>query len=195
MPDIAGDDGESWNSDEKTWEKHISEQFEVLPAMLYRIDYVVIKATEMLVVAAGVLFTFFIAYDVVSRYVFGASSFFVSAAAKFLLLWFFLLGAGLALRKGGHVGFELLVKGLPPKIGGGVRLAAQLMALGFFAEMLWSGLVSLGPATRQMDPALNLSLVWGFLAIPISFALLIYHQLVLMCLDRRMTQATGSTAR
>lgn len=195
MPDVArNDDAESWDSDEKTWEMHISEQFAALPAALYRIDFIIIKATEWILVAAGVLFTFFIAYDVVSRYVFGASSFFVSAGAKFLLLWFFLLGAGLALRQGGHVGFELLVKSLPTGIGKAVRIVGQLMALAFFVEMLWSGIVSLGPAAGQMDPALNLSLVWGFLAIPVGFALLIYHQLVLMLLDRRGAPVTGSAA-
>jgi TRAP-type C4-dicarboxylate transport system permease small subunit len=195
MPDVERNDGaESWDSDEKTWETHINEQFAALPALLRRVDYSIVKVTEWLLVAAGALFTFLIAYDVVSRYVFGASSFFVSAAAKFLLLWFFLLGAGLALRQGGHVGFELLVKNLPAGLSRIVRFFAQILALAFFAEMLWSGIVSLGPAARQMDPALEFSLLWAFLAIPVGFALLIYHQLMLMYLGGRELPAEGSAA-
>ena len=40
---------------------------------------------------------------------------FVNAAARLLLVWFFLLGAGIALRHGAHVGFELLLSALPPR--------------------------------------------------------------------------------
>lgn len=197
MPDVMKhDEAESWDSDEKTWDKHIGEQFALMPPVLYRIDHIVIKATEWFLVAAGVLFTFLISYDVVSRYAFGSSSFFVSAAAKFLLLWFFLLGAGLALRQGAHVGFELLLNSLKPRRARAVKLVGQILSLIFFVEMLWSGIAALGPASRQLEPAFNLSLVWGFLAIPVGFTLMIYHMLVLMVLDRRAiaATATGSAA-
>jgi TRAP-type C4-dicarboxylate transport system permease small subunit len=36
---------------------------------------------------------------VVSRYLFQFSIFFINSAARLLLVWFFLLGAGLALRR------------------------------------------------------------------------------------------------
>jgi TRAP-type C4-dicarboxylate transport system permease small subunit len=196
MSDIVNsDESDSWDLGEKTWNDHVGEQFALLPRTFLTIDFVIVKATEWLLVAAGLLFTFFIAYDVVSRYVFGASSFFVSAAAKFLLLWFFLLGAGPALRQGGHVGFELLVKSLRPSVARPIRVIAQILALAFFVEMLWSGILSLGPATGQTDPALNLSVLWAFLAVPVGFALLVYHQLVLMYLDRRTTRASRSAAQ
>ncbi|WP_306222862.1 TRAP transporter small permease [Bosea beijingensis] len=175
---------EAWGAEERTWNMQVQEQLALLPAALRSMDRALIKATEVVLVGAGVLFTLLIAYDVVARYAFGASSLFVSAAAKFLLLWFFLLGAGLALRQGSHVGFELVAKSLPFRTYRVVRVVAQLVALGFFAQMLWSGVVSLGPAARQNDPALNLSLFWAFLAMPVGFTLLIYHQLVLMLLDR-----------
>lgn len=175
---------EEWEAEERTWNMQVHEQLSILPAALRRLDRGLIRGTELVLVASGVLFTFLIAYDVVARYAFGASSLFVSAAAKFLLLWFFLLGAGLALRQGSHVGFELVAKSLPLPAYRVVRIVAQLVALGFFAQMLWSGVISLGPAARQNDPALDLSLFWAFLAMPVGFALLIYHQLVLMLLDR-----------
>jgi TRAP-type C4-dicarboxylate transport system permease small subunit len=150
------------------------------------LDRAIIKGTEWFLVAAGTLFTLLISYDVVARYAFGASSFFVGAAAKFLLFWFFMMGAGHALRQGSHVGFELLVKNLPAAASGKIRTIAQLLAIAFFLEMLWSGIAALGPAARQSDPALSLSLFWAFLAVPVGFGLLIYHQIVLMVVDRRM---------
>ena len=58
----------------------------------------------------GALFTGMIVLEVVSRYLFDFSIFFINGAAQFLLVWFFLLGAGLALREGSHVGVEFLIK-------------------------------------------------------------------------------------
>lgn len=194
MAGAGADELEKWESDEQTWDSHIEAQQARLPAGLLLADRLTIKATELAVVAIGALFTFLIAYDVVSRYVFDASSFFVSAAARFLLFWFFMLGAGLALRKGAHVGFDMLVNSLRPPLQRGVRVTAQLLMLVFFLQMLWSGLASLEAATKQIDPALQVSLFWSFLAIPIGFALLIYHLLVLMLLDRRSSVAQEPSA-
>jgi TRAP-type C4-dicarboxylate transport system permease small subunit len=174
----------AWDSEEKTWEKHVAEQFTRLPSWLVGFDRVTVKTTEVILVLIGAIFTLFIAFDVVSRYAFSYSSFFTSAAAKFLLLWFFLLGAGLALRQGGHVGFEMLVNSLGLRTARIIRILVQCLSMVFFVQMLWSGIASLGPAMTQTDPSLNISLVWSFLAVPVGFALMIYHMLVLMVLDR-----------
>lgn len=186
MSDVAGEtEAEVWDSDEKSWERQINEQFDLLPPALLQLDRGVVKATEWTVVLTGIVFTCLIAFDVASRYIFGVSSFFVSGAAKFLLFWFFLLGAGLALRQGSHVGFEMLVNSFRPGLRRTIKLVTRLLVLVFFLEMLWGGLAMLGPATGEVDPALDVSLFWGFLAIPVGFALLIYHLVILMILDGR----------
>ena len=186
MSDVASKtEQEDWDSDEKSWEKQIDEQFSLLPPTLLRLDRGVVKATEWTVVLTGSVFTCLIVFDVASRYVFGVSSFFVSGAAKFLLFWFCLLGAGLALRQGSHVGFEMLVTSFRPGLRRAIKFITRLLVLVFFLEMLWGGLAMLGPAMGEVDPALDVSLVWGFLAIPVGFALLIYHLLILMILDGR----------
>jgi len=186
MSDVASKtEQEDWDSDEKSWEKQIDEQFSLLPPTLLRFDRGVVKATEWTVVLTGSVFTCLIVFDVASRYIFGVSSFFVSGAAKFLLFWFFLLGAGLALRQGSHVGFEMLVNSFRPGPRRSIKFITRLLVLVFFLEMLWGGLSMLGPAMGEVDPALDVSLFWGFLAIPVGFALLIYHLLILMILDGR----------
>ena len=93
--------------------------------------------------------------EVVSRYMFNFSIFFVDGAAKLLLVWFFLLGAGIALRFGAHVGFELLIGALSSRRRLYLILAGQFLALIFFLEMVWGGLAALGPASRQSEPGLE----------------------------------------
>jgi TRAP-type C4-dicarboxylate transport system permease small subunit len=145
--------------------------------------------TEGGLFAIGALFTVMITLEVISRYLFSFSIFFVNAAAKFLLLWFFLLGAGIALRQGAHVGFELILTRMAPRRKRVLVLIGEFLALLFLMEMVWGGLHSLGPASSQGDQSLGISLVWAFLAIPVGFALLIYHMLLLIVVELRRTPA------
>ena len=154
-----------------------------LPAICRKPDLFIVRATEFSLLAIGVLFTLMVTLEVISRYFFDFSISFVNAAAKILLVWFFLLGAGIALRHGAHVGFELLLTHLAPKRRRLIVLTGEFLALLFFIEMVWGGIVSLGPAFQQTEPALGISLVWAFLAIPVGFLLLIYHMFILIAVE------------
>jgi TRAP-type C4-dicarboxylate transport system permease small subunit len=166
----------------------IEEQRRFLPPKWRMFDRAAIRVTEFTLFVVGSLFATMVSLEVTSRYVFNFSILFVNAAARMLLVWFFLLGAGLALRHGAHVGVEFILSRLAPHRRRPVFFIAQSLALVFFLEMVWSGLSSLGPALHQTEPGLEIRLFWGFLAIPVGFALLIYHMLVLMvCELRRMS--------
>jgi TRAP-type C4-dicarboxylate transport system permease small subunit len=167
----------------------IEKQYALLPPAWRTIDRLVIQLTEMSLFVIGILFTIAVTLEVVSRYIFNFSIFQVDGAARFLLLWFFLLGAGPALRYGGHVGFELLVKALPFKSQRYLILFTQLLTMVFFLQMVWGGYYSLGPAAAQNEPGLDISLFWAFLAIPVGFATLCYHLLVMMFIEFRYPAA------
>jgi TRAP-type C4-dicarboxylate transport system permease small subunit len=151
-----------------------------LPPAWRRADRWLLRATEALVCLVGVAFTVLITLEVASRFLFQFSIFFINSAARFLLVWFFLLGAGLALRQGAHVGLELLAGRLRPAPAQALAVLAQLVLLLFFGLMIWSSWAALGPAARQVDSALGLSILWVMLAFPVGFVLLLYHQLVLL---------------
>mgnify|MGYP003393355930 CR=1 FL=1 len=159
------------------------EQRQLLPKPWRGPDRVIVKATEIAVFAIGGLFTILVSLEVLSRYVFQSSIMFVNAGAKFLLVWFFVIGAGLALRLGAHVGFELLLGLMRPIRRRRVVLAAQGLAMLFFIEMIGAGLYSLGPAWGQSEPGLGIRLFWAFLSIPVGFTLLAYHMAVLIAVE------------
>lgn len=163
----------------------VDEQQALLPLAWRGFDRGVVRTTEIALFGVGIAFTLMITLEVISRYVFSFSIFFVNAAARLLLVWFFLLGAGIALRRGAHVGFELLVRALAPHRRLVVLLAGQALAVVFFLQMLWAGIHALGPAAGQTDSGLDISLVWAFLAIPVGFGLLLYHMLALMAIEWR----------
>lgn len=156
-----------------------------LPAALQPADRAIVRGTELVLFSVGAAFTVMITLEVISRYVFSFSIFFVNALARLLLVWFFLLGAGIALRHGAHVGFELLVSRLSAARRRTVLLTGYVLALAFFLEMVWSGAYSIGPSISQIEAGLQISLVWVVAAVPIGFALLVYHVLVLIVAELR----------
>lgn len=163
-----------------------------LPRAWRRADRVLIESTHVALFAIGMVFTLMITLEVISRYVFSFSISFVNALARLLLVWFFLLGAGIALRRGAHVGFELLLSRLGPRPRKLLVLLGLALAAIFYLEIIWSGLYALGPARTQTEAGLDVSLLWVVTAIPIGCALLLYHTLVIMWLEARRVPAEGT---
>jgi TRAP-type C4-dicarboxylate transport system permease small subunit len=154
-------------------------QRRVLPSGWRGFDRALVRATEIVAALIGITFAALISLEVVSRFVFDFSVSFVNAAARMLLVWFFLLGAGIALRRGAHVGFTMAIDALRgwPRIAA-IR-AGQAMMMLFFVLLFWSGVVATVAAVPQTDPGLGISLGYGVAALPVGAALLIYHLVVL----------------
>ena len=172
--------------------QRIADQWALMPAQWQQADRIIVRGTEWLLIATGALFAGMITLEVISRYLFDFSISFVNAAARLLLVWFFMLGAGIAMRHGAHVGFELLLAKLAPHRRRVLVLVGLTLVAIFCVEMIWAGLHSLGPATGQMEPGLGISLVWAIVAIPFGFALLLYHTLVDLWVELRRTPSRGS---
>jgi TRAP-type C4-dicarboxylate transport system permease small subunit len=162
---------------DKVGRLNVARQASTLPAPWRAIDRTIVRSTEFTLFAIGVMFTAMLTLEVISRYV------------RFLLVWFFLLGAGIALRHGAHVGFELLVSALSARRRKVMVLVGLLLAVIFSIEMIWSGFHSLAPAMKQTEAGLDVSLVWVVLAIPVGFALLLYHTIVLAWVELRPSQS------
>ena len=163
----------------------VKEQQAALPPAWRSFDRGIVLTTEFVLFLVGALFTIVVTLAVVTRYLLDFSLFFVDASARFLLVWFFLLGAGIALRHGAHVGFELLLSWLTPRRQRVVRLVGYAFSLVFFLEMLWGGLYAIKPALGQTEAGLGVSLVWIVAAVPAGFILLTYHMIVLMYAEVR----------
>jgi TRAP-type C4-dicarboxylate transport system permease small subunit len=161
-------------------DRAVRQQQAVLSRAWRAFDRILIRATCGALFIIGALFTVMVTAEVFSRYVLSFSIFFVNAGARLLLVWFFLIGAGIALRHNAHVGFELLVSRLHGARRRNVLTLAYACCLAFFLEMIWGGLYSIGPALPQNEAGLGISVMWFVLAVPVGFALLAYHTVVLL---------------
>lgn len=167
----------------------IEGQWAMLPEGWRAVDRGIVVGTQWLLCVVGVLFAIIISVEVLSRYVLGFSIYVTNALSRLLLVWFFLLGAGIAMRQGAHVGFELLLSYASPRARRTIVLVGLVTCMVFSAEMIYAGVAALGPAWGQTEPGLDISLAWPILAIPAGFALTLYHTAVILFVATRSRPA------
>jgi TRAP-type C4-dicarboxylate transport system permease small subunit len=155
------------------------------PRVWQKIDRAILHATEVSVFAVGVSFTAMVVVEVASRFVLDTSISQTNAVARFLLVWFFMLGAGLALRQGAHVALTLLTERVPQRHARAISNVAQVLSLIVLAMLLWSGYLAFRASLPQVEGSLGVSLAWVMAAFPVGLCLLIYHQIVMLVVGAR----------
>lgn len=127
-----------------------------------------------LIVLVAVMAVLVIA-NVISRYVFGYSFTWVEEVTRYGMIWTAFLGAGLALRVGGHIAIDTLAASLPPAAARAVRSAIVLVIAATLAVLVWLGIEYADFAWEQETPVLGWSFGQVYLAIPIGAALMLVH--------------------
>ena len=146
--------------------------------MLARVETLFVSANRWILIALlGVMATLVVG-NVISRYAFSHSFSWVEEATRYMMIWAAFLGAGPALRVGGHIAVETLVQALPPAGARVLRaLLVAVMAL-TLAVLVWLGSDYVAFAWGQESPVLGWSLGKVYLAIPVGAALALIHLLL-----------------
>ena len=113
--------------------------------------------------------------NVISRYAFGHSFSWVEEVTRYMMIWAAFLGAGPALRVGGHIAVDTLPGLLPRR--GAVVLRAVVMAIvaATLVVVLVLGIEYARFGWEQESPVLTMSLGKVYLAIPVGAALMLAH--------------------
>ncbi|MGB3718462.1 MAG: C4-dicarboxylate ABC transporter permease [Proteobacteria bacterium] len=110
---------------------------------------------------------------------FGSSFVWYDEVASVLLAWITYYGAALAALKRRHIGFDGVLLRLPLKVRMAAVVVAEVLVIGFFALLAWTGLEVLavvGGDTLVSLPWVPISLTQS--VIPISAALFIICELI-----------------
>ena len=153
--------------------KNIFEKLDSFADILVTITmYAVMFLTALMVVTVltGVLF----------RYVIRDPLGWTEELARYLMIWAALLAVSVGIRKREHVGIQLLVKKLPLKLGRVIILLVNIMVMIFLLVLTIRGYAMAVKGFRQLSLALGISMFWPLMAIPISGALAIIQQLILI---------------
>jgi TRAP-type C4-dicarboxylate transport system permease small subunit len=107
------------------------------------------------------------------RYVLSAPLTWTEELARYLYIWACWFGAPVAMRRGNHVVITVLADRFPRRLGQGLALITQIVALFFLLELAYQGvLLALRSHTVR---AITLPIPWSmiYLAAPLSAAAMI----------------------
>jgi TRAP-type C4-dicarboxylate transport system permease small subunit len=146
--------------------------------MTGRFDCALLRCNRWAVIAILAAMALMVFANVVLRYSTDHSLLWAEESSRYLMIWLTFLGAGLVLRYGAHIGIDALQDALP-RHAAAIRAAIFGLLLAFFATMVWLGVRYALLTWGQTTPVLGIPIGAVYLAMPIGFALLIVH-LVLM---------------
>ena len=146
-------------------------------AQLERFADRVARVTGVGVMVLMAVATSLVAISVVLRYVFSTGIDWGEEATRYVMIWMGFLGTSLALRKGAHVGVEMLRAALPLPLRRVVTLIAVLGVLFFLAVVISQGFILIGHVADKESVVLPVSMASFYLAIPLG-ALLMFVQML-----------------
>lgn len=148
---------------------------------LERLENRVETAIKWIVVVLLAVLCVNVFVQVILRYVFLYSSRWTLEFSRYLMIWAVLLVAGPALKHGFLVGVDTLVERLHPRprIWVACLLRAVMGVLSATIILQSLKLMQSQWEMQQMSPALEIPIVFMYLAIPVGFALFIFYLVVL----------------
>jgi TRAP-type C4-dicarboxylate transport system permease small subunit len=132
--------------------------------------FVVIILTGILVITVltGVFF----------RYIIRDSLSWTEELARYLMIWAALLAVSVGIKDKEHVGIQLLIKQFPPRITKLITFIVYIITIVFLGVLTFKGYQVADRAKSQLSLALNISMYWPLMSIPVSGVLAIIQQLI-----------------
>jgi TRAP-type C4-dicarboxylate transport system permease small subunit len=116
----------------------------------------VAAAAEWVAVALLVAMVVVVSLGVFYRYVVNAALVWYDEFASYILVWLTFAGAVAASWRGRHIGFDLVVERVRPRVGRALRVAAELCVLTFHGLVVIYG----WNLARRMGEETAVSLLW-----------------------------------
>jgi TRAP-type transport system small permease protein len=145
---------------------------------LAQFDAVFLRANRALLILLLAAMALMVFANVALRFLTSHSILWVEEVSRYAMIWLTLLGAGLVLRHGGHIGIDTLQSRFP-RWASMIRATILFLALGFCAFMAWIGTRYAMLTWNQTTPVLQIPVGFVYLALPAGFALLIMHLLLM----------------
>ena len=147
--------------------------------MLARFDRALIACNRGAVIVLLAAMACMVFANVALRYLSGNSILWVEEASRYAMIWLTFIGCGLVLRYGGHIGIDALQDRFP-RLAPALRAVIGALMLAFFLAMVWLGIVYAMRTWSQTTPVMEIPVGAVYLAMPIGFALMIVHLLVML---------------
>jgi len=154
------------------------------------------KAIDLLVTITAVIggvftgaITLIVGYAALGRYLLNRPIGWSEEISMYLMVWAVYLGAAYTLKEEAHIGVDVLVSKLKPRLKRAFQLFHYLVGLVFFSILLYQGveMVSLTLKLDSRSLAIDFPLYLAHLSVPVGSALLF-----LQCLQKLLRLRPGA---
>ncbi|GAB3806673.1 TRAP transporter small permease [Virgibacillus kimchii] len=115
--------------------------------------------------------------QVISRYVFNSPFTWTEELGRYTFVWVSFLGMAVAIKRGGHIALDVLVKKLNLNSRKALLTINNLLLLLFAGTLTYSGIELVKLGAGQNSPSLGLPMEIVFMVMPISGILMFYYVL------------------
>jgi TRAP-type C4-dicarboxylate transport system permease small subunit len=145
--------------------------------VLKRVLGCVNTVTEYVVSVLLVIMVVVVFLQVIFRFVIHASLPWSEELSRYILVWLSFLGAAIGVRRGAHIGVEVVVSFLPKLLKKLAALFVDCASIVFFALMIFYGHRILAVVGRQLSPAMEWSMAVPYSAICAGGSLMLLYAL------------------
>jgi TRAP-type transport system small permease protein len=122
---------------------------------------------------------------VVSRYLFRYSFPWAEELTRYLLVWMVMLSAAIITRNDDHIRVEYFFDMIPPRLQALLMVVLRLLMIGVLVLLVRYGWRTAIGMQVTGAPALRVSMMWPYLAIPVGAALMLVFSLLSLVDDVR----------
>jgi TRAP-type C4-dicarboxylate transport system permease small subunit len=128
-------------------------------------------------------------YQVFGRYVLDDAPSWTEEVARFLVVYITMVGTAVIIRNDGHITVNVLVSALPERVRVWVFWVRDAIVLAAAGILIWYGYGLALIGGHRRTPALEISMYWPFIAIPISGILMAFFLFVWRIEQRGQAEA------
>ena len=127
---------------------------------------------------------------VLSRYSFGYPIPWSEELTRYLFMWMCMVGTSVGIRRGAHIGIDILTNRLPEKFKKPVGLIGMLIAVGFCVILAYIGSLQMIAQSNQLSAAMDLNMGIVYASIPVGACLMTISLLATFAKTQGMPAST-----
>ncbi len=137
------------------------------------------KITNWLVIIFFIYMVLAVFYQVLGRYVFHYKLGVAAETATYSQIWMVLLASGIAMRKNMHVGVDILLRTLKPKVQKVIVTISSIVTIIFLLMALKGTIMLISVGYESTSPALGIPMWIPYLSVPIGIIYIILELVIL----------------
>jgi TRAP-type C4-dicarboxylate transport system permease small subunit len=147
--------------------------------LVEKVDKGIVLINEALLVIALTLMFILVFFNVIGRYFFSFTYYWIDELSRYLMISLAFLGMGLAMRKGNHSSFTILQNALPDQLRKVMRALVLIIIFVAIGGFCYLGLRYALESMNNRTEALRWRTGYWYMTIPLGSFMFIWHTLII----------------